>query len=147
MRDLCAGRDPYERIYSQTLMRDHLTFWNEIFPSRERTRVSERIGHTLSFNLFCLCRMPDMSKQMVCCDFCETWYSVPIPNDVIQDEDDLLTWMCCVYNYMYMYDSHFCNLGSYMSIYLSLCSLGSTCVIKNVHSSFYVMIFCSYQTE
>ncbi|XP_064395945.1 uncharacterized protein LOC135342978 [Halichondria panicea] len=35
-----------------------------MFPSRERTRVSERIGHTLSFNLFCLCRMPEMSKRV-----------------------------------------------------------------------------------
>ena len=102
--DLCARVDPYERCYSQSLMRQHLTdcFENgdnciEAFPSIAGD-TPKRIIHQVTLQLFCVCQMPEMSRRMVCCDLCETWYHegcVPMSEEVFTDDEDLLSWMCC----------------------------------------------------
>ena len=102
--DLCARVDPYERCYSQSLMRQHLTdcFENgdnciEAFPSIAQD-TPKRIIHQVTLQLFCVCQMPEMSGRMVCCDLCETWYHegcVPMSEEVFTDDEDPLSWMCC----------------------------------------------------
>ena len=68
-----------------------------IFPSKKRT-VANRIANEVVVDLYCLCRQPEMSKAMACCDICEEWYHkgcVPFPDEVLMDTDDLVDFSCC----------------------------------------------------
>lgn len=101
--DLCGGRDPVGRRYFQSRMRCHLQMCFEkceidFFPSTSRVPVANRIGHQCVVSVYCLCRKPDSLVAMACCDKCDMWYHegcVPIPDNVLLDEHDLVPWICC----------------------------------------------------
>ena len=102
--DLCAGRDPLNIRYSQSLMRKHLKSCFEsdeqllkAFPSAEAETPAKRLTDQLIVGIFCLCRKPELSKRMACCDRCDTWFHedcVNIPESVFEDDTDKLTWEC-----------------------------------------------------
>ena len=99
--DLCAQIDPVSKRYTQADMRSHLhsCFNNKILQSFPSTDVSirERIICHFTWEIYCVCRMTTLSKRMVCCDSCNTWYHegcVPIPEEVILDDDNKFPWQC-----------------------------------------------------
>lgn len=104
--DLCGGKDPVTRAYHQDQMRNHLLACFERkqhslkkFPGRNRT-FDRRVLDEIVFDLYCLCRQPEMSKTMACCDLCNEWYHegcMPIPEDVFADTDNSVAseWLCC----------------------------------------------------
>ena len=91
--DLCCGVDP--------LTRDHLNRCFEArnletFPSEERI-VSQRVVYEMALELHCICRRPILGIAIVCCNVCDTWYHkgcIPIPTEVLEDEDDSIPWEC-----------------------------------------------------
>ena len=99
--DLCNGEDPSLKIYVQDEMRKHLhsCFTNASlnrFPSHD-IDITSRVIFNLSVNIYCICRMPELSKWMVCCDRCDEWYHegcVTIPQEVREDENNEVPWRC-----------------------------------------------------
>lgn len=101
--DICREVDPFTRTYTQEEMRSHLLSCFDkqslqMFPSRNRILFDDiRIVKKVVVELHCLCRQPDIG-DMACCDSCDNWYHkgcVPIPDDVFEDEDDLVEFLCC----------------------------------------------------
>ena len=104
--DLCEGRDPFRCEYDQSSMRSKLKdcFEDEALSVFSVTcapgncsRKHRYIHHT-TVELFCLCRRPELSLTMACCDTCDMWYHqgcIPIPDDVLSDKDDSIMWSCC----------------------------------------------------
>lgn len=99
--DLCAEIDPISKVYTQGEMRSHLcSCFNskkiKTFPSTDR-HITARILHQITVEIHCICRMPELSKRMVCCDCCGLWYHegcIPIPKEVLLDQNDEVFWEC-----------------------------------------------------
>ncbi|XP_064406374.1 uncharacterized protein LOC135351311 isoform X3 [Halichondria panicea] len=102
--DLCSRIDPFKSSYDQSSMRIHLKecFESEpptltVFSTRRDSKEKRRLVHRKSVELFCLCRRTEV-LPMASCDTCNMWYHegcVPIPDDVLLDEDDSILWICC----------------------------------------------------
>ncbi len=115
--DLCSRIDPFESSYDQSSMRIHLKecFESEpptltVFSTRRDSKEKRRLVHRKSVELFCLCRRPEV-LPMASCDTCNMWYHegcVPIPDDVLLDEDDSIPWICCQCKYTSLF-SHIHN--------------------------------------
>ena len=110
--DLCTGVDPITKKYVQSKMRAHLhsCFSNQLFkpfPS-SACNVEKRTLGKVTFEVYCVCRMPEGEQWMVCCDECDVWYHegcVPVPSEVRNDEFNEVPWLCpqCKEG-MYMYN-------------------------------------------
>ena len=99
--DLCAGIDPVTKAYNQGEMRSHLhsCFSNKrlkAFPSTDK-HITARILGQVTLEIYCVCRMPELAKRMVCCDCCGIWYHkgcIPIPTAVLHDQNNEIPWQC-----------------------------------------------------
>ena len=107
--DLCAGVDPITKKYVQSEMRGHLhsCFSNKLlkpFPSSV-CNVEKRTLGKVTFEVYCICRMPEGGKWMV-----NVMYEgcVPVPCEVRNDECNKVPWLCprCkkgIYMYTFTY--------------------------------------------
>ena len=60
--DLCAGIDPVTKAYTQGEMRSPPLMF------QQQTLFQALINTSLE--IYCVCRMPELAKRMVCCDCC-----------------------------------------------------------------------------
>ena len=75
---LCAGNDPSNTTYIQSNLRSHLLSCldlNDIslFPTRKQKRSARKAPITPSFNIYCICRLPEEGK-MIECEKCLEWF-------------------------------------------------------------------------
>ncbi len=97
--DLCSNVDPFAVDYVNDMRKQLRCCFEEGLLSQFQSEPSgrkDRVLKILSVNLYCVCRQPERGP-MACCDECNTWYHpgcIYIPQEVIQDEDDLIPWSC-----------------------------------------------------
>ena len=96
---LCYGQNPSRIHWTQNKMREHLaTCLTESkltpFPSRRIARsVPADIKQTLTFPVFCKCRMLEDRKGMLRCIQCMEWYHQKCCN-IPRSAFKAATWMC-----------------------------------------------------
>lgn len=99
--DLCRGVDPATKLYVQNQMRSHLYFCFTVeqlcpFPSVS-IDITKRVICNFTVNVYCICRMPEQSKLMVCCDLCQEWFHegcVPVSQEILENESNEVPWLC-----------------------------------------------------
>lgn len=103
---LCSGDDPAEIQYNQHKFRQHLVKCLEerkimSFPKRARKKKC-RIRNKTSFELFCVCRLPQKGK-MIKCNACQERFHKDCYSQYASEEiwnNPTLDWLCqnCVHS-------------------------------------------------
>ena len=77
--DLTNGQNK-KLIDTLTSLQDAALYWKQLAKSILKIRPISVMNpleeHKESVELFCICRQPE-NADMLCCDFCETWFHYP----------------------------------------------------------------------
>ena len=96
--DLCQGIEPADVQYQQESMRSHLQqcLSNNCLTPLLSKKLKWGKPASDVIDVFCTCRMPELTEKMAQCDSCKEWFhkSCPkIPNIVFTDPN--VEWKCC----------------------------------------------------
>lgn len=97
--DICLGSKVDSMTYKQSSMRQHLfqCLRSGKFTSFPRAELEKRLRRckavTMSFNVFCYCRLPDNEvEKMIKCSQCKEWYHVSCAKVKLAKSSP--TWLC-----------------------------------------------------
>ena len=94
---LLLGHDPTSVVFNQKEIRLHLVKLLEantfiiVFSSEKSPTSTKNHQNTESF-VFCICRLPDNSEEMVSCDKCQEWFHLACCN--ITEAPNTEPWFC-----------------------------------------------------
>lgn len=96
---LALDKDPCITVFQKEELRPHLQGILETgivreFPSSRRHKRRCRILTTETFEIHCICRMPDDGLKMVCCDECSMWYHATCVTYTDESSNGNKMWYC-----------------------------------------------------